>query len=182
MIKIANLSRLNNQRGAVGLEFTIIFPLLLMVTFGIVEFGALMFDKATLTDAVRQGARAAIVFDYDGTDPACSDLTTIQNKVDTVVKQRMGNFGDGNYWLINFDVEPVNPTNVSVETVNSAVGTGNFEYVLAVTVGYRFHFIFIDTIINVLFNGALEDGIRLDTEVKMRGEDQSLLGFLASCP
>jgi Flp pilus assembly protein TadG len=171
MIKTANLSQLNNQRGSVGLEFTIIFPLLLMVTFGIIEFGALMFDKAIVTNAAREAARAVVAFDYDGTDDECSDLTTIRTNAQNVVDRWMrNNFGNGNLFLINFD--PQTP-NITVDPPVLDPDTG--EYMLVVTVEYRFHFVFIDHIINLLFNGALSDGIPLDAEVKMRGEDQSLL-------
>ncbi len=170
-IKRASLLPLNNQRGASGLEFTLVFPLLLMVTFGIIEFGALMFDKAIVTNAAREATRAVIVYDYDGTDPACSDLTTIRTNTQNVVNRWMrNNFGGGNLFLINFDTETPNITVDPPELVNG-------EYVLPVTVGYRFHFILIDIIINLLFNGAWSDGIDLDAEVKMRGEDQRLLRY-----
>jgi len=44
----------NGERGA-------ILPLLLVVLFGIIEFGFVLYNKAVLTNACREGARAGIV-------------------------------------------------------------------------------------------------------------------------
>ena len=51
----------NNENGAAALEFALVLPLLLLLVFGIIEFGIIMFDKAVLTNACREGARAGIV-------------------------------------------------------------------------------------------------------------------------
>jgi len=43
-------------------EFVIILPVLLMLLFAIVEFGALFGQWQTLSNAAREGARTAVVF------------------------------------------------------------------------------------------------------------------------
>ena len=181
MIKITNFSPLNNQRGGAGLEFTIIFPLLLMVTFGIIEFGALMFDKAIVTNAAREAARAVAAFDYDGRPPSqydCPDLETMRTNAQNVADRWMrNNFGNGNYFLINFDPDEERTVIVSPPVFDPDTE----EYLLPVTVEYTFDFIFIDHIISLLFNGALSDGIPLDAEVKMRGEYQAVFEVLSHC-
>ena len=53
--------RLRGERGAAAVEFAITAVVLLMIVFGIIEFGILMFDKHVLTNASREGARAGIV-------------------------------------------------------------------------------------------------------------------------
>ena len=45
------------QRGAAAVEFAIVLPLLLVFVFGIIEFGFLLYDKAVITNASREGAR-----------------------------------------------------------------------------------------------------------------------------
>ena len=53
--------KLKNQRGASAVEFAVVlFPLVLLV-FGIIDFGFLLYNKAMLTNASREGARAGIV-------------------------------------------------------------------------------------------------------------------------
>ncbi len=46
------------------MEFAIIVPLLLLVVFGVVNFGIVMVQKATLANAARSAARYAVVNAY----------------------------------------------------------------------------------------------------------------------
>jgi len=48
--------------GMAMVEFVLILPALLVVLFGILEFGVLFFQWQTLSNAAREGAREAIVF------------------------------------------------------------------------------------------------------------------------
>src|SRR5512135_1792339 len=69
------------QRGAAAVEFAIVLPLLVILTFGIIEFGIYIYDKAMITNASREGARAGVVYrtDSGGTySPlAAGEITTI---------------------------------------------------------------------------------------------------------
>lgn len=47
--------------GAAAVEFALIFPLLLLVIFGAIEFGTALYDKAVITNASREAARAGVV-------------------------------------------------------------------------------------------------------------------------
>ena len=49
------------QRGVAVVEFALVLPVLLLILFGIIEFGLVMFDQAVITNASREGARAGIV-------------------------------------------------------------------------------------------------------------------------
>jgi Flp pilus assembly protein TadG len=50
-----------NERGASAVEFAILLPVLLLVLFGTIEFGMVMYSREVLTNASREGARAGIV-------------------------------------------------------------------------------------------------------------------------
>jgi Flp pilus assembly protein TadG len=52
---------MRHQRGATAVEFAIVFPLLILLIFGIIEFSIILYDKAMITNASREGARAGIV-------------------------------------------------------------------------------------------------------------------------
>jgi Flp pilus assembly protein TadG len=52
---------MKHQRGATAVEFAIVFPLLILLMFGIIEFSVILYDKAMITNASREGARAGIV-------------------------------------------------------------------------------------------------------------------------
>jgi len=52
-----NFTKITNQHGGALIEFAIALPLLLILLFGIVEFGLILYNKAVLTNASREGAR-----------------------------------------------------------------------------------------------------------------------------
>lgn len=58
---MATRNLVKNEQGTTMVAFTIIVVVLLTIMFGIIEFGVLLFDKHVLTNASREGARAAIV-------------------------------------------------------------------------------------------------------------------------
>lgn len=52
---------ISDERGQTMVEFAIIVPILLVIVFGIFQFGILYKDYVTLTDATRVGARKAAI-------------------------------------------------------------------------------------------------------------------------
>lgn len=58
-----------DERGVAAVEFALVLPLLLILMFGIVEFGLAWYSKQVLTNASREGARAGIVWQ----DPKMTD-------------------------------------------------------------------------------------------------------------
>jgi Flp pilus assembly protein TadG len=53
--------KLRQESGAAAVEFAVILPLLILLLFGMLEFGILLYNKQVLTNASREGARAGIV-------------------------------------------------------------------------------------------------------------------------
>jgi len=56
--------RTGEKTGASAIEFAIILPVLILFLFGIIEFSILFYDKAVITNASREGARAGIVYQH----------------------------------------------------------------------------------------------------------------------
>jgi Flp pilus assembly protein TadG len=56
---VANIRRL--QRGAATVEFALLLPLLLLLLIGSIDMSLALYDKAVITNASREGARAGIV-------------------------------------------------------------------------------------------------------------------------
>jgi Flp pilus assembly protein TadG len=54
-------ARLRSETGASAVEFALLLPLLMMILFGIIEFGFALYRQAVLTNASREGARLGIV-------------------------------------------------------------------------------------------------------------------------
>ncbi|HQF02856.1 MAG TPA: TadE/TadG family type IV pilus assembly protein [Phycicoccus sp.] len=53
--------RRTRERGAAAVEFALILPILLVLIGGIVDFGRAFFAQVVITNAAREGARAAVV-------------------------------------------------------------------------------------------------------------------------
>ena len=46
-----------SDRGAAAVEFAIVLPLLLLIVFGVIDFGRMLYSQVTLTQAAREGSR-----------------------------------------------------------------------------------------------------------------------------
>lgn len=84
-----------NQNGATAVEFAIILPVLILVLFGIIEFGLVLFNKQIITNASREGARFGIV----NRDPVVrfrtdADIDEISNRVSDWLADHLVTFGD----------------------------------------------------------------------------------------
>lgn len=86
-----------DERGASAVEFALVLPLLMVITFAIIEFGMLLYDKAVITNASREGARAAIVYNTNGS--AYSPLSA--SDIKTIVKSYTNGINDTSPILIN---------------------------------------------------------------------------------
>ena len=66
-------ARGRDARGATIVEFAIVLPLLIMLVFGVIDFGRLAFTQITLNDAVQEGSI------YASTHPG--ETSNIQDRV-----------------------------------------------------------------------------------------------------
>ena len=65
MVPVNSLrQRLRSERGAELIEFALVFPVLLLVVLGIVDFGFLFQRMEVVTNAAREGARMAVLPGY----------------------------------------------------------------------------------------------------------------------
>ena len=65
--------KIQDERGQTMVEFALVVPLLCVILFGILQFGALYNDYVTLTDASRVGARKAAVSKNEDDPPAVAE-------------------------------------------------------------------------------------------------------------
>lgn len=49
------------DKGAAAVEMALVLPLLLLLVFGIIDFGRMLNAQITVTEAAREGARAAVI-------------------------------------------------------------------------------------------------------------------------
>jgi Flp pilus assembly protein TadG len=144
--------RLKNQKGAAAVEFAVILPLLLVMVFGIIEFSVYFYDKAMITNASREGARAGIVFAV----PTRVSNTIIVNTVTAYCADNLISFDPGATLSINIDPLAV--------ADRSTAGVP-----LTVTVNYPFRFLVFSNLLGVL-GGNIADVLTLEAVTIMRME------------
>jgi hypothetical protein len=81
-VRRSQARRYEGQRSQALIEFALISPVLLLLTFGIIDIGRAVFYYDTLTHAAREGARAAIA--------ASSPLPTNSAVLNAVTQQLIG--------------------------------------------------------------------------------------------
>lgn len=73
MTRHSVLENRRNDHGVAAVEFVLVLPLLLLLLFGIISFGWIFSAQLTLNNAVREGARAAVVAG-GGPDRQCNSV------------------------------------------------------------------------------------------------------------
>ena len=136
--------KIKNQRGVAALEFALILPLLVLLVFGITEFGVALYDKAVITNASREGARQGIVYAY----PDRITNGEIINTVNNYCRDHLINLGGA--------------STVGVDISRSGNSSGDH---LTVRVSYRYSFLVLPNFIS-----TLTSGINLVAETVMRME------------
>jgi len=78
-----NRLRDHQQHGATTVEMAIVLPLFLMIIFGIIEFSIMLYDKAMVTNAAREGSRFAGLWaptiDDDSYKYTCGQINGVIN-------------------------------------------------------------------------------------------------------
>ena len=137
-----------NQKGGAAVEFALVLPVLIAFVLGIVEFSVALYDKAVITNASREGARAGIVFrDSPVTDGEISGIVT------SYCQNRLITFGT-----------PILTTTVVRE------GSGATGDDLTVRVQYQYQFLALPGVVTKFFGGGIPLGIQLDAQTIMRME------------
>lgn len=99
-------------------EMVIVCPLLLMILFGVIEFGVVFGKWQTVTNAAREGARKAVVFRTN------CDATAVESEVKAVVKNYTAGIG---ITLQDSDID-----------VQGACGSKDTSSTVSVTLPYTF--------------------------------------------
>jgi Flp pilus assembly protein TadG len=64
----------HHERGASAVEFALLVPLLVMLVFGVIDFGIVLAQKQSLSSGARAGARYGSVNLYEPTSHACGKV------------------------------------------------------------------------------------------------------------
>lgn len=92
---------MKDQDGASIVEFAIIFPLLMLLLFGIIELSLLLYNQQILTNAAREGARLGII-----AQPTRVTDQQIKDKIKEKAKNYLVTFGTDTLEDIDIDILP----------------------------------------------------------------------------
>ncbi|WP_342672578.1 TadE family protein [Micromonospora mirobrigensis] len=81
---VSERDRCRADQGAAAVEMALVLPLLLLLVFGIIDFGRLLNQQITVTEAAREGARVASF----GGDPAPRARLVAGDDVQVALNQR----------------------------------------------------------------------------------------------
>lgn len=152
-----NDTMIRDENGGSMVEFALIAPLLFVILFGIIEFGVLLYDKAMLTNASREGARAGIVYDFDSnTGTNHPDNATIIATVQQYCQDYLISFGSGSTLAID----------ITRAGSSSRDAAGDQ---LTVNVTYPFRFLVFSNVL-ALIGGNIGETVNLEAETVMRME------------
>lgn len=136
-----------SEKGAAVVEFAVVVPLLLVLVFGIIEFGILLYNKAMITNASREGARAGIVMRVSEPRWSTAEITDI---VQSYCEE----------YLITFDPAKPSPTvkiliktpadTDPVERDPSSFGLNSALDLLTVNVQYQYQYLLLPAFITDL--------------------------------
>lgn len=159
--------KITSENGASAVEFALVLPLLLLITFGIIEFSVLLYDKAVITNASREGARAGIAYDtYDDGTPDGEYRSPNQGEIEKIIARYLN--------CPNEDItQPPTPPRLinfaaaNVVTVDPIVDDGEY---LTVTVNYPYEFLLFPDL-SSLFGGNFSGTMNLSATTVMRFEE-----------
>lgn len=119
------------RSGIVAVEFVLILPFLMLILFGIIEFGIFFMNKHVITNASREGARAGIVSRI----PRVSG-DKIKEVVDQWCKSHLVTFGEKEN-PITFS-KAFDSTNTEIPIIDAEFGD-----TLKVEVTFNYDFLFL---------------------------------------
>lgn len=70
-----------DDSGAAAVEFALVVPLLLLIVFGIINFGVIFSQQLTMNNGVREGARRAVVADTASPRTCNQIISSVQNQL-----------------------------------------------------------------------------------------------------
>lgn len=130
----------HSQRGATAVEFAVIFPLLILLLFGMIEFGLYLFNRQVITNACREGARYGVVA-----------LPT--RRTNTEIRTTILNYSS--QYLVTFGSDTFSADDILLKSEDYDMGDGfnpavsrcmSFGCDLEVRADYTYNFLFLSMI------------------------------------
>lgn len=119
--------RMKNEQGQTMTEFALVLPILVVLLFGIIQFGIAFNNYVTLTDAVRAGARKAAV-SRNLSDPAGACKAAVLAAADNLDKTDLStNLSCSSTWAPASDVTVTADYNYDISLLGWVVWSGRMK-------------------------------------------------------
>jgi len=128
---------IKNKHGATAVEFALVLPLLLLVVFGIIEFGFLLYDKAIITNASREAARRACVYS-ESINPT---------SVSSIIGEIVSDYGS---LPIQIPSKAITAADISITPDPATANSGDY---ITATVRYNYTFLILPDL-GAFFSGS----------------------------
>ena len=128
-------SVLKNEAGAALVEAALIMIPFLLLLFGVIEFGLLLYDQQVINNAAREGTRVGVVV-------RIPRLTS--NDFDKVVKDEVINYAAKH--LVTFGGDKFEAADIGIQKTIGPTNTkawGEFGDILIVSASYKYKFLFL---------------------------------------
>ena len=125
------IEKSRSSSGQALVEFALILPILVITVLGVIDFGIVFYNKAMVTNASREGARAGIVFQSTVASGVETYVPHTQTEIDNVVKKYLTSK------LITFGTGSINTLVDTAINVNGISpkwgGDGTFDVIVTYT-------------------------------------------------
>jgi len=106
-------------------EFALVVPILLVVVFGVIQFGIVYKDYVTLTDATRVGARKGAVSRQEA-NPAGATVTAVRKSASGLDQSQLA-VSVGSSWQHGADVTVTASYPYEIDLLGLVVAAGQLE-------------------------------------------------------
>ena len=159
-----------SERGVSALEFALVLPVLLLITFVIIEYGIIFYDKVVLINASREGARAGIVYATNSSGTyAPVTATAIRTVVKNYANGLLINLGGTTKNLADSNITVSCKVGTSTTWTNGICPTDQDDMTLRVQVQYTYNFLIVPDL-SAMTGGAISGTIPMSAETAMRME------------
>jgi hypothetical protein len=144
----------SSQKGASLVEFALVLPVLILILFGIIEFGLIFYNQQVITNASREGARYGII-------------SQTPRVTEAQIKQRVKDYCFNH--LVTFGSTIRTPQDSDIDAPAIAAPVFPIDN-LQVTVRWNYQFLVVPAIASSFFGGGIGTGLPLTASAVMKYE------------
>ncbi len=129
MLKICLQKILKSQRGQAIVEFAVIIPIFLVMLLGLLEWGFVLWTQTTFNNAVRDGAREAVVlqdWDVNYSQDASKIIATVSGRLTGLPSAQTQNIAD------NITIELL-PNSTNIESIRISIAAQPYVPLIGIT-------------------------------------------------